>query len=107
MNTDKATRWITAFNINVIECTLLLSVTDEPERPMPVEEYTFRSVSAIQVDRYHETKDNCLGDFQGIEEKKFDNDRSEFRINTGDALVIFQAASDYKVAPPTRRLTDS
>lgn len=93
-------QWITALNIDVIKCTLTLIATDDPERGTPTVKYFFRSVSTIHVDRYHDPTENVLGDFRGIEEKRVDDGRSEFRVDTGDGFVIFQAASDFETVPP-------
>ncbi|MDB5330235.1 MAG: hypothetical protein JWP03_1386 [Phycisphaerales bacterium] len=89
--------WITSLNIDVIKGTLTLTATEDPERGTPNVEYLFRAVGAIQVDRYHDPADNVLGDLRHIEEKKLDNDHSQFRVDTGDAFVVFQAASEYKI----------
>lgn len=93
-------KWITALNIDVIGCTLTLIATDDPERATPNVNYLFRSVGPIRVDRYHDPTENVLGDFRGIEEKRMDEDRSEFRVDTGDSFVIFQAASEYITVTP-------
>lgn len=92
-------KWITALNIDAIKCTLTLIATDDPERATPTVKYLFRSVGTIR-ERYHDPTDNVLGDFRGIEEKRVGNDRSEFRMDTGDAFVIFQAASEYETVTP-------
>lgn len=97
---QKRMLWITALNIDVIKCTLTLTATDDPERGTPSAKYHFRSVGTIRVDRYHDPTDNVLGDFRGIGEKRVDNNRSEFRVDTGDAFLIFQAASEYRTVTP-------
>ncbi|MDB5301030.1 MAG: hypothetical protein JWO87_2693 [Phycisphaerales bacterium] len=87
--------WITILTIDVIECTLALTATHDPERQTPAVEFAFGSVGAVRIDRYHAPDHMCLGDFEGVEEKKLGQGRSEFRVNTGDAFVVFEAASDY------------
>jgi hypothetical protein len=54
-------------------------------------------VGNLQVDRYHEADQASLGDLTGIAIEELSKGRARFRADTGDAIVVFEAACSPEV----------
>jgi hypothetical protein len=88
-------RWIRSFRIELIDCTARIDVTNDPEGDSVHETYTFEGLGDVSVRRYHDVdRDELgLGDFCGVDEVAIDGGRARYRLDTGDAVVEFEAAS--------------
>ena len=86
---------IIEFVFSVTECTSTLTLTKTPNKPQVDTKIVFSYVGNVLIKRYHNPED-CFGDYTGLNVKQLTTDRSEFMIDTGDALVTFEASSTYK-----------
>ena len=84
-------RWITSFLFDLVECSSKLFLTSDPDCGRADQLVEFRDVRSLSVNRYHDSVEDCLGDFLGVE-VRVANDCCEYLINTGDSEVSFQAA---------------
>ena len=91
--------WISKFVIDLIDCTVRLEATRDPDRGMHAFEVEFRDVGNVQVDRYHDADEPSLGNLMGIGVEQLAHARARFRADTGDAVVVFEAAASPKVTP--------
>ena len=89
--------YITDFNFNLLECTCKVSITSTPSEPVTDKIYLFYDIGNISVQRYHEPESDMLGDFNGFETKFLSEKRTEFKIDTGDSIVIFIANTRYDI----------
>ena len=80
---------------SITECACTLALTKTPDKPRVDTEIIFSSVGNVLIKRYHDPK-VCFGDFLELNIKQLTSDRSEFVIDTGDALVTFEASSTYE-----------
>lgn len=91
--------WIAELTINPLECSIHLTTTAEPDKvTMPSAwRYVFRAVGNLQIERYHDTDNPCLGDFCGIHVHELGDGRSRYRLDTGDAWLTFEASTEREV----------
>ena len=90
--------YILDFTFDLIECTCKVSLTNEPDKPNGNDKvYLFSEIGNISVQRYHAPDDTTLGDFYGFETKALTEKRTEFKIDTGDSFVIFEARTEYDI----------
>jgi hypothetical protein len=87
--------WISKLVVDLIDCTIRLEGTADPERAGSALELIFREVGNVRVERYHDL-DNapCLGDFNLIRAEDLGDGRARFRTDTGDAMLVFEAAAN-------------
>jgi len=86
--------WISMLAVDLIDCTIRLEGTVDPERTGSAFELTFREVGNIRVERYHDFETMpCLGDFNLIRVEDLADGRARFRTDTGDAMLIFEAVA--------------
>ncbi len=86
--------WISMLAVDLIGCTIRLVGTIDPERAGSAFELTFREVGHIRVERYHDFGSMpCLGDFSLIRAEDLTDGRARFRTDTGDAMLVFEAAA--------------
>ena len=91
-------RWILSFTFDVVECSACLVLTRDPDAGKADEEFVFTDVSNIAVERYHDVEPEVtLGDFTEIKKTPREQDRVVFQLDTGDALVTFEANADYDI----------
>jgi len=90
-------QYILDFTFDLIECTCKVSLTNAPDKSTGCNDkvYLFSEIGNISVQRYHAPDDITLGDFCGFETKELTDKRAEFRIDTGDSFVIFEACTKY------------
>jgi hypothetical protein len=79
---------------SLIECTCEIVLTTTPDTPAAQKTLLFSGVGNARANRYH-APEYTLGDFAGIREKRLDEARSEFTLNTGDGNIVFEAWSEY------------
>ena len=85
--------YIVNLKIELVDCTLTVRYTDDPERGEVGATVEFTEVGNVQVDRYHDADDHTYGDFNPIRRVAVSLGRSRFKINTGDAVLAFEASS--------------
>ncbi len=90
--------YIVHITVELTMCTLVVQYTVDPERGEVGAMVEFTEVGNIQVFRYHDAGDVCYGDFEPIRAVSLVEGRSRFTMNTGDAVVMFEAASRWIVA---------
>ena len=89
--------WITKLVIDLINCTISLEGTAEPEAAEPSISLvlSFREVGNVRVERYHDFDHvPCFGDLTHIQVEHLGSGRARFRTDTGDAILAFEAAAD-------------
>jgi hypothetical protein len=88
--------WISKLMIDLIDCTIALAATRDPERADFSLTLQFREVGNVQITRYHDDLQHppCLGDFTPIRAEDLEDGRVRFHINTGDALLVFEACAE-------------
>jgi len=91
------------FTFDLIECTCRVSLTNASDESIGDGRiYLFSEIGNISVQRYHDSDEITLGDFYGFETKELTDKRAEFRIDTGDSLVIFEALTKYDVVKTSK-----
>ena len=100
-------QYILDFTFNLIECTCRVSLTSTPDKPTVDKIYLFFEIGNISVQRYHKPESDTLGDFYGFETKKLTDKRAEFKIDTGDSFVIFEARTKYDILNSLKEADDS
>lgn len=86
--------WISKLVIDLIDCTITLEGTVDPERTGGAFELIFREVGDVRIERYHDLDTvPCLGDLNLIRVENLADGRARFRTDTGDAMIDFQAAA--------------
>lgn len=93
--------WISDLSINLVDCTLTLLTTSEPDRGQLTFRLTFSAVGNVQINRYHDADTDTLGDFTGIRVVNIGEGRARFQTDTGDALLEFEASDRPMFEPLT------
>ena len=88
--------YIIEIAVELIDCTLVLRLTDDPERGEVGASVLFKHVGAVRVNRYHDADDTCLGDFEPIRRFSLGGGRVRFTIDTGDAMLTFEASAEVR-----------
>ena len=94
--------WISRLKLDLIECALTCVTTENPDGPDLAFRLEFKDVGKVSVDRYHDVDFHPLGDFEGFRTRVIEGtDRAEFKTNTGDALLTFEASANPLIVPIT------
>jgi hypothetical protein len=88
--------WISNAQLDLINCTFSISCVRNPDQAGCAFELRFEQVRDVRVDRYHDP-DTCLGNWSPIEMAPIDPHRAQFQLDTGDAQVLFEAATEPSV----------
>jgi len=81
--------------IDLIDCTIALAATRNPECGDFSLTLQFREGGNVQITRYHDLHDPpCLGDFTPIRAEELGDGRVRFHIDTGDAVLVFEACAE-------------
>jgi hypothetical protein len=100
--------WISQLNLDLVDCTLTCVTTANPDAPDQAFRVEFKEVGKVSVERYHDARQVSLGDFGRFRMRPTNGDgRAVFEINTGDALLTFEASADPSIVPITVHPTPS
>ncbi len=92
--------WISELWIDLIESTITLVTTRNPDAPAKGFRLVFEQVGDISLDRYHAIDDPELAHFSPVHVKSLPNkSRARFRLDTGDARLVFEAHVKQKFTP--------
>ena len=89
--------WITAFTFDLVTATAGATCTRDPDSGLAAFCVKFRDVGNVRVNRYHDASEPCLGDMAGFLVEATTPNRARYRIDTGDAIVVFEASVERTV----------
>lgn len=84
------TYYILEFTFDVIQSTLQIVLTKNPDHGTRDKEIVIPQIISFQVNRYHPTDNFCLGDFTGLNAFPIGK-HWRYILDTGDAKVTFDS----------------
>jgi hypothetical protein len=80
---------ILAFRYDAIESTIEITIVEDPDHLRPQATFVVKGVKKLNVDRFHDPDEACMGDCEKYELKK-EAETYIHEIRTGDAIVTFE-----------------